>query len=293
MDKYKKELLRTASLGNAGQTGAVLEYMAKEGAPGQSMDEALHLAVRNGHAECVRLLLAAGADVNAADIRGDSPLFVSVQEGYGEISKMLIDSGKIRKKDPDGGTELHKAVHSKNTEYARLLLKAGFDVNAANSAGETPIHYAAASGDIECVKLLLAAGADVSAVTATGSGVIIYTLIGEDLKGLPSSDSVLILKLLIRSGAGLDETIVFSGWTALHYAAAEEKIEEMRVLIEAGIDAFKGNKYGEDAFSVLAHENWISYVKYGPELKELACRIRTLKEADTKKPAETGYEFDI
>lgn len=293
MPKYKKELLRAASLGNAGQTGAVLEYMAKEGAPGKSMDEALHLAVRNGHAECVRLLLAAGADVNAADIRGDSPLFVSVQEGYGEISKMLIDSGKIRKKDPDGGTELHKAVRSKNTEYMRLLLEAGFDVNAANSAGETPIHCAAASGDIECVKLLLAAGADVSAVTSDGSGVIIYTLIGDAPGNLPSSDSVLILKLLIRSGAGLDETTVFSGWTALHYAAAAQKIDEMRVLIEAGIDAFRGNKYGEDAFSVLEHESWICYIKYGSELKELACRIMTLKEADTKKTAGTGYEFDI
>lgn len=300
MPEYKKKLNEAASSGNIGQTEAILKYMAKKGiagrsmgVAGRSMDEALCLAVRNGHAECARLLIEAGADVNAVDIRGDSPLSVSAQKGYGRISKMLIDSGKIRKKDAGGGTQLHKAARSKNTEYVRLLLKAGFDVNAANDMGETPIHCAAASGDIECIKLLLAAGADVKAVTADGSGVIIYTLIGDAPGNLPYSDSVLILKLLINSGAGLDETTVFSGWTALHYAAAAEKIEEMRVLIEAGIDAFKGNKYGEDAFSVLEHENWIRYVKYGSELRELAYRIRALKEADTKKPVNTGYEFDI
>jgi len=49
----------------------------------------LHLAAVNGHLDTVRLLLDGGADVNAKDDKGRAPLDVAREEGHVEVARVI------------------------------------------------------------------------------------------------------------------------------------------------------------------------------------------------------------
>ena len=95
---------------------------------------ALHKATELGNVEIVRLLLAAGCDVN---IKNESK-----------------DSGYLDER------ALHEAAFWNRLEIAELLVKSGAEVNAIAEKEITPLHRAARLGNIEIVNLLLENGAD-------------------------------------------------------------------------------------------------------------------------------------
>ena len=53
----------------------------------------LFMACRNGHAEVVGLLLAAGADKDAAKQSGATPVFIAAQEGQEGTLRLLLAAG--------------------------------------------------------------------------------------------------------------------------------------------------------------------------------------------------------
>ncbi len=54
---------------------------------------ALHMACNSGHLECVRMLLDAGADMNAGTARKFTPLTLASINGHFEIVELLIEAG--------------------------------------------------------------------------------------------------------------------------------------------------------------------------------------------------------
>ena len=133
-------------------------------------------AAASGNAECVRLLLAAGADAASSGPTAEAtvgpPLFWAAGsgDGGGEIIKLLLEAGADAKKaGPDGVTALLIATASENADAVEELLKAGADPNAvAEREGVRPLHVAAESGDARVVRALLAAGSDPDAEDAGG-----------------------------------------------------------------------------------------------------------------------------
>ncbi len=91
---------------------------------------ALHLAAFFGKAEATRILLEAGA---AVDARGTNEF---------------------------ANEPLHAAAAGRHVEVCRVLLAAGADVRATQHGGYTPLHEAAQGGDVELTELFLSAGAD-------------------------------------------------------------------------------------------------------------------------------------
>ena len=82
----------------------------------------LHNAARNGHKEIVELLIAKGADVDAKDEDGWTPLHWAVVNGHEETVELLLANGSdVNAKDNDGETPLDWA----DGEIANLLRKHG------------------------------------------------------------------------------------------------------------------------------------------------------------------------
>lgn len=108
----------------------------------------LYWAAGRSCADCVRQLLAAGADVGARSARGRTALHVASPE----TAPLLLAAGAdVGARDAEGSVPLH-------TNWQDALLAPG--VNVRNTVGFTPLHFAALRGDAEAVKWLLARGAN-------------------------------------------------------------------------------------------------------------------------------------
>ena len=87
----------------------------------------MHEAAGRGHnKEVAALLITAGADVNARDAGGMTPLHYTALGGHKEIAELLIAKGaNMNTKNAEGKTPLDSAIQLKRTEIADLLRKHG------------------------------------------------------------------------------------------------------------------------------------------------------------------------
>jgi ankyrin repeat protein len=129
----------------------------------------LHVAVVRGYREVASLLIEKGADVNAGDVRGLTPVHAAAWRGYRDSVDLLITKGAdINARDKDGLTPLHTAALAGRKETVAQLIEKGADVNAKNKDAVTPLHAAALAGDRETVALLINKGADVNVRSKDG-----------------------------------------------------------------------------------------------------------------------------
>ncbi len=127
----------------------------------------LHFATKNGHREICELLLARGANVNAANKDGITPLHIAAYNDHRETCEFLLERGaNINAANKDGFTPLHIAAQNGHRETCKLLLTKGANINAANKYRGTPLYIAAQNDMRETCKLLLAFGADPKASTS-------------------------------------------------------------------------------------------------------------------------------
>jgi ankyrin repeat protein len=118
-------------------------------------------ASSGGYADTVRVLLEYGADVNAKDMVGWSALFWAAFSGRKETLRILVAKGAdVKAKDNEGRTALFWAASSGYTDAVRALLAKGASVNAKDTHGWTPIMSAADLGHLDTVRALLEGGAD-------------------------------------------------------------------------------------------------------------------------------------
>jgi uncharacterized protein len=92
-------------------------------------------------------------------------------------TRLLEAGADVDATDDEGFTPLHFAAQDDSEEVVQLLLDAGADVNAANTKGETPLYKAVrntTSGAVPITRLLLERGADPDAQLANGSSPLSF-----------------------------------------------------------------------------------------------------------------------
>jgi ankyrin repeat protein len=174
----------------------------------------LHRAVSSQPASVViDCLLAAGAEIEVREeYDGLTPLLLAAEIGATVAARHLVARGAdVDARDAEGMTPLmHAVVAGDGGGMVSLLVQAGADVNARDDAGTTPLLYATANvKERETIRLLVQAGADGSARDAKGVTTLMHFV------GRPMTlDDI----RLICAGAPVDRHD-FKGMTALMHAA--------------------------------------------------------------------------
>ena len=142
----------------------------------------LHYATTLGEAAMVRLLCEKGAALDARMNEGETAVWVAVNEGRLDTLGVLIEAGA--NVNLIGGKQklapILIATTSDRPDVVRALLRAKADPHAATSDGLRSVHVAAGSGDITILQLLLDAGAAVNAKTVSGKTAIDFASIDID-----------------------------------------------------------------------------------------------------------------
>lgn len=122
-------------------------------------------AARDGDRAAVRNLLRDGADVNAPHGDGMTALHWAAMNGDAEMTDVLLHGGAslVSRTRLGRYSPLALAAEAGHGAVVTALVKAGADVNAADTSGTTVLMLAAASGDVETVRALVDGGADVHA----------------------------------------------------------------------------------------------------------------------------------
>jgi ankyrin repeat protein len=110
----------------------------------------------------VGVLLARGADPNARDDEGRTPLMSAVLGNSVALAGLMLESdADVNARDEHGWTALHYAAEEQAPEMARILIARGADIDAQDGEGRTPLWRAvfSAHGRQEVVDLLREAGA--------------------------------------------------------------------------------------------------------------------------------------
>jgi ankyrin repeat protein len=143
---------------------AILQLFVAKGADAST----LPIAACMGDMERVKALVAHGADINAPDELGWTPLYWAVATAQTEVAEFLIAQGAdAQARTKKASTPLHRAasagkeVSVNGVKIAELLISEGADVNAKDEAGNTPLHNAVRAGHKATVQLLIERGADV------------------------------------------------------------------------------------------------------------------------------------
>jgi CubicO group peptidase (beta-lactamase class C family) len=108
----------------------------------------LHVAALQGNLDAVRQHIAAGADLDAKDPYGSTPLIIAAAFGRTDIARALIEAGAdLNVTNNDGGTALHTAAFLCRMEIVRALLDRGANRYLRDNFGNTALDAVAAPFD--------------------------------------------------------------------------------------------------------------------------------------------------
>jgi ankyrin repeat protein len=236
-----------------GDAETVRKYLARDGDPNTrsivrgSTDTLLQVAAHRRQVAIARMLIAAGADVNATGAFERPPLHASLSTQY--MPAALPKGGSFRA-DPEA------LLIERTTELVMLLVYAGANLNGLNrpfdqlvgldrEMYEPPVSVAAKYGYVDALRFLLAQGAETEVEDYLGDTPLITAV----RCGQPEAAHVLIaacadVNRLPYAPNQADETQLMIVVRSERFSV-EEKIELIQRMAEAGADVNRPDATGD------------------------------------------------
>jgi ankyrin repeat protein len=149
-----------------GEHAAVAKMLLDHGADCNAssfMGTPLAEAIRSGASDVAEVLLEHGASAEPGEARsGLPPLHMAAFMGDTAVIESLLGGGaNVDATDQVGRTPLFLGALAIRIEAVRLLLQHGAKVQTADRFGRTPLHAAATSGSVEILRAMVARGGDI------------------------------------------------------------------------------------------------------------------------------------
>lgn len=153
--------------GDRPAVASLIQQKADVNAPQADGATALQWAAYRNDLEMADMLIAAGADVKARSREGATPMYLACINGSAPMIERLLKAGvDANERGPQGETPLMLAARNGNVDAIRVLLDHQAQVNAKEELrGTTALMWAAEQGHPEAIRLLIQHGADVAAAT--------------------------------------------------------------------------------------------------------------------------------
>src|SRR5687767_3804407 len=282
----------------------VVERLLKAGvgvnATGRLGETPLHLCARTGKPDAVKVLLSHGATVDTIENwRGQTPLMWAAAEGHAHTMRLLIEAGadvnarssiiaweRQRTEEPrdkwlppGGLTPLLYAARDGKLESAKVLLSAGADVNIVDPDLHTALILSLVNGHFDVAGALIQAGADVNmedkvGQTALYAAVNGHTVPASNRPAPRETDDTLssldVIRMLVDKGARVDaplraqvpyrtkldrggDGVLGIGTTPLIRAAKSGDVPVIKLLLEKGANAKGATRNGVSAVMMAAN----------------------------------------
>jgi uncharacterized protein len=251
------------------------------------------MVIRNAHphrelAESIRMLLAAGADINAsyADPSGNNHtvlMCAAWRTCCATVPVVLLRAGAdpCVHSSPKGFTTLHMAARAGTAETCELLLARGpaLLLEARDVNDWTALMHAVGCGSLDIVQFLLQCGANVEAADNLGvtpligaavlgsvskvkclleAGAVVnavqhdgFSAIALIAANLQSKNAAAVIDLLLSHGADINITDT-NGQTALFRAACQGNVHMMELLVQRGLSVYAVDNKGDTLLMVAA-----------------------------------------
>ena len=213
----------------------------------ENSDSSLHAAIYGYcNTETVHNIISNGAQVNAVNNIGETPLLTACSTAQRQLVILLLKS----KADPnivnvEGHGSLHKAVNADcSRETLQEIVDHGADVNAKDRRGRTALLLSCFYRQVDSLKVLIEAGADPTINDEEG-----FSCIHAAVDGRCSTD---VLQTLIDHGADVNATRK-DGTTALMRACKTGQSESVMFLLASGADVNNVKPDGSTSLHVAVH----------------------------------------
>ncbi len=199
------------------------------------------------NSELAKLLVYSGAEINAVNNYGHSPMFLALEKQRGDLVDLFLSSGVSEGLNSD---YLFRACAKKNYMGVLAMLKGGVDPNVSNEKGNTPLIISASLGDLPSVRDLLAYRADVNAANNDGNTALIYAA----RYNQPQVVRELLKPQTMQAPVDVNAQNKL-GQTALYWAASKGYVDIVKRLLAADADATLAANDGLVPYAVARQKN--------------------------------------
>ncbi|XP_008205232.1 rabankyrin-5 isoform X2 [Nasonia vitripennis] len=244
------------------RSGCDLNSPRRPGPNGAGGDEAkdectpLHLCCQWGLEQVVQTLIEHGANVNARDAEGKTPVHIAIQNQHAQIISLLLCHPNINLsiRDKKGQSPFATALAVRNNKAAQAILdRLPSAAEQFDNKGRNFLHTAIQKNDMESILFLLSIQVDVNSrvqdVTQT-----------PPLHLAAINGNEMLVRSLILAGARVNDTDAHRN-TALHAAAKAGHATVVSALLQNSINFDAVNADGDNALHVAVREGHVTVVR--------------------------------